>query len=113
MTLPIQAPPVARFAGTAGGVGIRPLWWCGVCEDAIEGAGKALIGEGCAAATAEFEVACNVALDWIPVIGEGPAEVACGVAGAALAAACEIEGGKITEAALKEAATKACNAIHC
>ena len=117
MKLPHQTAPVNRLSPTtitqpyanpaANSVAASGIF-CGACKGAIKGVGKAFLGEGCAAADVAFETACNLALDWIPGIGEGPSEAACIAGGVALGAACEAAGGTVTQGAIDAAAKKAC-----
>ena len=112
MKLPNQSQPINRssFGLNLNNSNILPSWWpaCGICNKAVGGVGSALVGMGCTAAVAAFEVACNAALDFIPVIGEGPSEVACTAGGVALEAACNAAGGTITEGAIKTAQNTVC-----
>ena len=92
---------------------IEPSWCCGLCKGAIGRVGSLLIGEGCAEAVAGFEVACNVAFDGIPFIGEGPAEVACAAGEVVLGVACRAAGGTVTHDVIQQVEKTVCSKIGC
>ncbi|MBI1227946.1 MAG: hypothetical protein GC192_22130 [Bacteroidetes bacterium] len=110
MILPNQSSPIIRgsksFTYHDNAVNPSGLF-CSPCKSIIGAVGNALIGAGCVEAVAAFEVACNAALDLIPIVGEGPSEIACGLGGAALGVACKAAGGTVT----KEVITAAQNAV--
>jgi hypothetical protein len=96
MRVPIQAQPITRMrclATPSEMPGISPQSaFCGICEDAISGILEVLVAGGCVGIDAGFEVACNALGDEIPIIGEGPWEIACAVAGGIIGSLCEQHG---------------------
>ncbi len=111
MKLPNQTIPIVRgYRGMVNNKSqIEPSGLaCTICDGAIKGVGSVAIGLGCTAAVSAFEVACNAALDWIPIIGEGPSEVACAAGGAALEVACKAGGGTVTSGTIAAAQKAVC-----
>ena len=110
MNFPNQSSPILRnkdHINLASHISPSGLF-CGICKDAIGGVGKLLIGEGCTAAVVGFEAACNAALDLIPIIGEGPSEIACAAGGVALEVACKAGGGVVTKGVIQKAQNTVC-----
>lgn len=111
MYLPIQSMPVGRTAAGAAAGEIAPAYWCNICYSAVEGVLDEFIGESCAVVELGFEAACNAALDFIPIIGEGPGEAVCAGAGIALGVVCEAGAGTLTKDMVSTIAHKGCDPI--
>jgi len=111
MRLPKQTAPVKRNTTMVGtqtdGSAIQASgFFCGVCQTAVGGIMNSLIGEGCAEASAAFEVACNAAFD---VESVGAASIPCTAAAGVLLAACEAGGGQVTQSIASSVTNSACS----
>lgn len=111
MRLPKQTAPVKRNTTMVGiqaaGNTIQASGFlCSPCQTVVGGIMNSLVGEGCTAASAEFEVACNAAFD---VESLGAASIPCTAAAGVLLAACEAAGGLVTQSIANQVTNSACS----
>lgn len=63
--------------------------FCGICKDHVQQFMGGMATLGCTGVETAFDFACNASMDWIPFLGEGPAEGACMLGGIAIGTLCD------------------------